>query len=82
MPGPRPGVTPPPNGWPPYAPPSACELLDRDTLVVLAGPSKGARVELLRGPDGIAEWLRFGLRLYAPEWRADRYPPSGGGLVT
>lgn len=80
-PGPRPGVKPPPNGWPPYAPPSPCGLLG-DTLVVLAGPSKGARLELLRGPDGMAEWLRFGLRLYAPESRADRYPPHGGGLVS
>ena len=81
-PGPRPGVAPPPNGWPPYAPPSACGLVDRETLLVLEGPGKGARLELLRGPDGIVEWLRFGLRLYAPEWRADRYPAHGGGLVT
>ncbi|HET8567933.1 MAG TPA: serine hydrolase domain-containing protein [Candidatus Limnocylindria bacterium] len=82
VPGPRPGVPPPPNGWPPYAPPARCGIVDRDTLVVLEGPGQGNRVELVRGTSGAPEWLRFGLRLYAPEERADRYPARGGGLVS
>ena len=80
--GPRPGVEPPPNGWRPYPPPARCSFTGDDELVVMEGTSSGSRVQILRAPDGSIEWLRFGLRLYAPEARAHLYPAHGGGLVT
>ncbi|CAN5203748.1 serine hydrolase domain-containing protein [soil metagenome] len=80
--GPRPGVAPPPNGWPPFAPPARCARSAPDELWVVEGPLRGSRVEVLREPDGTIAWVRFGLRLYAPEARAARYPAHGGGLVT
>ena len=80
--GPRPGVEPPPNGWPPYPPPARCCFTAYDELVVIEGPSIGSRIQILRAADGSIEWLRFGLRLYAPEGRAHLYPAYGGGLVT
>ena len=80
--GPRPGVAPPPNGWPPFPPPARCGVVADDALVLLDGPGKGSRLEVLRNDDGSVEWVRFGLRLYAPESRAHLYPAHGGGLVT
>ena len=80
--GPRPGVAAPPNGWPPFPPPARCGLVGDDELVVLEGPGKGSRVEVLRDGAGAIQWIRFGLRLYAPESRAHLYPAHGGGLVT
>ena len=80
--GPRPGVETPPNGWPPFPPAARCGISGEDELVVLDGPSRGSRLQVLRDGSGAIEWLRFGLRLYAPESRAHLYPPHGGGLVT
>lgn len=80
--GPRPGVEPPPNGWPPYAPPARCCFTGDNELVVIEGTSIGSRIQILRAADRSIEWLRFGLRLYAPEARAHLYPAYGGGLVT
>ncbi|HEX4744653.1 MAG TPA: serine hydrolase domain-containing protein [Candidatus Limnocylindria bacterium] len=80
--GPRPGVAAPPNGWPPFPPPARCGVVGDDELVVLEGPGKGSRVEVLRDGAGAIAWVRFGLRLYAPESRAHLYPAHGGGLVT
>lgn len=82
IPGPRPGVEPPPNGWPPFPPPARCRFIGDDELVVTEGTSRGSRIQILHAPDGSIEWLRFGLRLYAPESRAHLYPAHGGGLVT
>jgi CubicO group peptidase (beta-lactamase class C family) len=80
--GPRPGVAAPPNGWPPFPPPARCGVVTDDELVVLDGPGKGSRLQVLRNEDGSIEWVRFGLRLYAPQSRAHLYPAHGGGLVT
>lgn len=80
--GPRPGLDPPPNGWPPFPPPARCAVVGDDELFVLDEPLRGGRVQLLRDAAGEVEWLRYGLRLYAPEARAHRYPAHGGGLVT
>lgn len=80
--GPRPGVEAPPNGWPPYPPPARCCFTGEDELVVTEGTATGSRIHVLRAADGSIEWLRFGLRLYAPEARAHLYPAHGGGLVT
>lgn len=80
--GPRPGVAAPPNGWPPFPPSARCGVVSDDELVVLDGPGKGSRLQVLREQDGSVEWVRFGLRLYAPESRAHLYPAHGGGLVT
>jgi CubicO group peptidase (beta-lactamase class C family) len=80
--GPRPGVAAPPNGWPPFPPPARCAMTGEDELLIVEGPAKGGRIQVLRDAAGRIEWLRFGLRLYAPESRADRYPARGQGLVT
>jgi len=80
--GPRPGVDAPPNGWPPFPAPARCGVVADDELVVLDGPNRGSRLQVLRGVDGSTEWVRFGLRLYAPASRAHLYPAYGGGLVT
>jgi len=80
--GPRPDVDPPPNGWPPFPPPAHCAVTGHDELFVTEGPSLGSRVRVLRAADGSIEWIRFGLRLYAPRSRAHLYPAHGGGLVT
>jgi len=80
--GPRPGVEAPPNGWPPFPLPARCGVVGEDELVVLEGPGRGSRLQVLRRDDGSIVWVRFGLRLYAPQSRAHLYPAHGGGLVT
>lgn len=46
------------------------------------GPLAGSRGHFVRDDDGAIAWFRFGLRLYAPDDRADQYPWRGGPLTT
>ncbi len=50
-----PGQAPPPVRMAFYAP---------DRLVVLDEPMKGNRAEIVRSPEGVIAWLRFGSRLH------------------
>jgi CubicO group peptidase (beta-lactamase class C family) len=52
--------TPPP----PPPPPSALTLCAPDRLLVVAGPGKGGRVDVIRKADGSIGWLRSGSRIY------------------
>jgi CubicO group peptidase (beta-lactamase class C family) len=54
-----------PPGPPP--PPMSLGLFEKDRLLVLDGPFKGARGEAIRKPDGSIGWLRFMLRINVRE---------------
>jgi CubicO group peptidase (beta-lactamase class C family) len=45
---------------PPPPPPAAFGLCAEDRLIVLEGPSKGARADVIRKEDGTIGWLRWG----------------------
>ena len=47
----------------PTPPPMSLTLCEKDRLLLLDGPSKGARAEIVRKPDGSIGWLRFGGRI-------------------
>ncbi len=55
--------TPPP----PPPPPASLALCESDRLLILDGPLKDARVDVVRKPDGSIGWLRLGLRIYVRE---------------
>jgi CubicO group peptidase (beta-lactamase class C family) len=56
------------DSLPPPAPPSmSLALCEKDRLLVLDGPSKGARSEFVRKSDGSIGWLRFGGRIHVRE---------------
>jgi len=48
---------------PPTPPPMSLAQCEKDRLLVLDGPSKGARVDAIRKPDGTIGWLRWGNRI-------------------
>jgi CubicO group peptidase (beta-lactamase class C family) len=49
---------------PPVPPPMSLALCEKDALLVLDGPSKGEKVEIVRKPDGSIGWLRAGGRVH------------------
>jgi len=51
---------------PPPPPPMSLARCEKDRLLVLDGRSKGARVDVIRKPDGTIGWLRWG-RIYKRE---------------
>ncbi len=51
----------------PLPPPMSLALCEKDRLLVLDGPFKGARGEAIRKPDGSIGWLRFMLRINVRE---------------
>ena len=55
--------TPPP----PAPPPMTLALCEKDCLLVMDGPLKDTRAEIVRRPDGSIGWLRAGLRLHVRE---------------
>jgi len=57
--------TPPP----PPPPPASLALCATDRLLVLDGPNKGARADIIRRPDGEIGWLRAGGRIHVREGR-------------
>jgi len=52
---------------PPVPPPMSLALCEKDHLLVLDGPTKGMRGEVIRKPDGSIRWLRFGGRIHIRE---------------
>ena len=48
---------------PPPLPPISLALYEKDRLIVLDGPAKDARVDVIRKSDGTIGWLRWG-RIY------------------
>jgi hypothetical protein len=48
---------------PPMPPPTRLAFTAEDRVIGLDEPSRGARGELLRSPDGQIEWLRWGGRI-------------------
>jgi len=52
---------------PPAPPPMSLALCEKDRLLVLDGPLKDARLDVVRKPDGSIGWLRAGLRLHVRE---------------
>ncbi len=52
---------------PPLEPPAALGLCEQDRLLVVDGPGKGMRIDVIRRPDGAVGWLRVGLRLVRKE---------------
>lgn len=61
---PRGGFPTPDAPPPPAPPPVRLAVCAPDTLLVLDEPSKGSRLEALRGPAGELTWLRFGGRVH------------------
>lgn len=61
VPGDRSGITCIATDPPP---PMRAALLERDKLMILDGPAKGARTEFIRDSDGKIVWQRYSLRLY------------------
>lgn len=49
---------------PPDPPPMSLALCERDRLLILNGPFKHEKAEIIRKPDGSIGWLRIGLRLH------------------
>ncbi len=52
---------------PPDPPPMSLALCEKDRLLVLDGPFKRGKAEIVRKPDGSIGWLRAGLRLHVRE---------------
>ncbi|HIQ06635.1 MAG TPA: class A beta-lactamase-related serine hydrolase [Anaerolineae bacterium] len=52
---------------PPPPPPMSLALCERDRLLVLDGPYKDARAEIIRKPDGSIGWLRANWRIHPRE---------------
>jgi len=52
---------------PPALPPMSLALCEKDRLLVLDGPFKDAKAEIVRKPDGSIGWLRVGGRIHARE---------------
>lgn len=48
---------------PPLPPPARLGFFERDAVVALDGPQKGAKGEFLRNPDGAIAWFRWGGRI-------------------
>lgn len=48
----------------PPPPPMSLALCEKDRLLVLDGPIKGAKAEIVRRPNGSIGWLRAGLRIH------------------
>ncbi len=48
----------------PPPPPMSFSLCEKDRLLILDGPAKGGRCEIIRKPDGSIGWLRFGGRIH------------------
>mgnify|MGYP001770991061 FL=1 len=59
IPGDRSGITSIATDPPP---PMRAGLLGQDRMMILDGPSKGARPEFIRGPDGKIVWQRYNRR--------------------
>lgn len=49
---------------PPAPPPASLVLCEKDLLLVVDGPLKDAKVEVVRQPDGTIGWLRVGGRIH------------------
>ena len=45
---------------PPPPPPFTLDLVEKDRLMVLHGPNKSAKADIIRNTDGSIGWLRFG----------------------
>ena len=52
---------------PPALPPMRLALCETDRLLVLDGPFKDGKAEIVRNPDGSIGWLRIGGRIHARE---------------
>jgi CubicO group peptidase (beta-lactamase class C family) len=50
----------------PPPPPMSIGLCEKDRLLVLDGPFKDAKADVLRDPDGSTGWLRVSGRIHAP----------------
>ncbi len=46
------------------SPPLTMTLCEKDRLLVLDGAYKGAKVDIVRRPDGSIGWLRVGSRIH------------------
>lgn len=55
--------TPPPPAPPPYS----LKFVEDDRLIVVDGPFKDAKMEIIRDANGAIKWLRYGRRLYIRE---------------
>lgn len=49
---------------PPPPPPMPLALCENDRLLVLDGPARGGKADIVREPDGSIGWLRYGGRLH------------------
>lgn len=52
---------------PPAPPPASLVLCEKDRLLVMDGPLKDAKADVVRKPDGTIGWLRVGGRIHARE---------------
>jgi len=51
----------------PAPPPMVCALCEKDRLLVLDGPFKDSKAEIVRRPDGSIGWLRMSRRIHRRE---------------